>query len=89
MARIRLNGHDLGVQWTEPWRVEVTGLLQPTGNRLEIEVANLWTNRLVGDERVPPAQRTTFTTRRPYKANSALEPSGLMGPVQLEKETAE
>lgn len=89
MARIRLNGHDLGVQWTEPWRVEVTGLLQPTGNRLEIEVANLWTNRLVGDERVPPAQRTTFTTRRPYKANSALEPSGLMGPVRLEKETAE
>ena len=85
MARIKLNGQDLGIQWTDPWRVEVTGLLKPTGNLLEVEVANLWTNRLVGDEKLPVAQRTTFTTWRHYRANSKLEPSGLMGPVQLEK----
>ncbi len=53
MARVRLNGRDLGIQWTAPWRVEVTGLLKPAGNELEIEVANLWTNRLVGDAALP------------------------------------
>ena len=41
MAAIKLNGTDLGVVWCEPWRVELPpGLLKPTGNRLEITVAN-------------------------------------------------
>ena len=31
VARVRLNGRDLGVVWCAPWRVEVTGLLQPSG----------------------------------------------------------
>ncbi|MDR1865224.1 MAG: glycosyl hydrolase [Bacteroidales bacterium] len=53
MARVRLNGKDLGVVWTSPWQVDVTGVVQPTGNRLEIEVANLWPNRLIGDEQLP------------------------------------
>jgi hypothetical protein len=53
MARVRLNGHDLGVVWTAPWRVKVTGGLRKHGNRLEIEVANLWANRLIGDESQP------------------------------------
>jgi hypothetical protein len=53
MARVRLNGRDLGVVWTAPWRVKITGALEKKDNRLEIEVANLWTNRLIGDESEP------------------------------------
>jgi hypothetical protein len=53
IARVRLNGKDLGVVWTSPWRVEITAVVRPRGNRLEIEVANLWPNRLIGDERLP------------------------------------
>jgi hypothetical protein len=53
IASVRLNGRDLGVVWCDPWRVEITGAVKPTGNRLEIRVANLWPNRLVGDEREP------------------------------------
>jgi len=50
MARVRLNGTDLGVVWTPPWQVEVTGILKEQDNHLEIEVANLWANRLIGDQ---------------------------------------
>ena len=53
IARVRLNGRDLGVVWCDPWRVEVTGVVKPKGNTLEIVVANLWPNRLIGDEQFP------------------------------------
>jgi hypothetical protein len=54
LARLRLNGHDLGVLWTPPWRLDIRSALKPEGNILEISVANLWRNRLVGDEHLPP-----------------------------------
>jgi hypothetical protein len=50
IARVRLNGNDLGVVWCSPWRVEVGDAVAPRGNHLEIEVAKLWPNRLIGDE---------------------------------------
>jgi hypothetical protein len=53
MGRVKLNGKDLGIVWTPPMQVDVTGILKSTDNHLEIEVANLWINRLIGDEREP------------------------------------
>ncbi len=53
LARVRLNGRDLGVVWSAPYRVKITEAVLPGKNRLEIEVANLWPNRLIGDERRP------------------------------------
>jgi len=64
LARVRLNGHDLGVVWCAPWRVEITGAVKPTGNQLEIDVANLWPNRLIGDQSLPAAKRR-YSTERP------------------------
>jgi len=54
IARVRLNGRDLGVVWCAPWRLDITASVKPGGNVLEIQVANLWPNRLIGDEQEPP-----------------------------------
>jgi hypothetical protein len=51
-------------------------------NHLEVQVTNLWPNRLIGDKQ-PGAQRIAFTTFDPYKADSPLLPSGLIGPVTI------
>lgn len=54
LARVRLNGRDLGVAWCAPWRVAIPAdALKAKGNDLEIEFTNVWANRLVGDEREP------------------------------------
>jgi hypothetical protein len=82
MARVRVNGKDCGVVWTAPWRLDVSRALKSTGNILEIEVANLWPNRMIGDAS-SPERMFSQTTYRPFKAGDALLPSGLLGPVKL------
>lgn len=83
LAQVRLNGIDLGVVWCAPWRVDIADAVQPTGNRLEIVVANRWPNRLIGDAALPADQRRTRTTWSPFKPEAPLLPSGLLGPVTL------
>lgn len=54
LARIKLNNKDLGIVWTAPWHIEIpVGLLKLKGNKLEIQVTNVWANRLIGDEQEP------------------------------------
>jgi hypothetical protein len=53
VARIRLNGEDLGIIWTYPHTKSISGVLKQKDNHLEIEVVNLWVNRLIGDELKP------------------------------------
>lgn len=89
MASVRLNGTDLGVAWCAPWRLEIPeGLLRPQGNELEITVANLWINRLIGDSALPERKRLTWSTYTPFRPDAPLEPSGLLGPVALMQEKA-
>ena len=83
IAEVRLNGKPAGVAWAPPWRVEITSLVKPGTNELEITVANLWVNRLVKDSGLPEDRRLTWTTHNPYKPDSPLVESGLLGPVTL------
>jgi L-rhamnose mutarotase len=53
MARVTLNGKDLGIVWTAPWHVDITEAVKSKDNDLKIEVINLWPNRLIGDEKKP------------------------------------
>ena len=53
IARPKLNGQDLGILWKAPFRAEITGVVREGQNRLEIEVVNLWPNRMIGDEQLP------------------------------------
>jgi hypothetical protein len=82
MAQVKLNGKDLGVLWTPPFQVDITRAARPGENTLEVTVANLWPNRLIGDQSVPPEQRITWTTWNPYKKDTPLLESGLLGPVR-------
>ena len=96
IAAVRLNGTPLGVVWTAPWRTDLTGVAKAGRNALEIDVTNLWVNRLVGDAALPPEKRLTRTnvpmlprgstlrSYRGYKPEHPLTPSGLLGPVALE-----
>ncbi len=54
IAEVTLNGKDLGVVWTAPWRVDITGALRSGENAVAISVTNVWANRLIGDEQYPP-----------------------------------
>jgi len=97
VAQVRLNGKDLGIAWTAPWRVDAGAAVQPGENVLEIDVVNCWANRLIGDAALPPEQRRTKTnvalrpgSRPPqmkayqgYVAEDPLMRSGLLGPVRL------
>ena len=83
-AVVKLNGQNLGVVWTKPARVDVTGAARVGENDLEVTVVNLWPNRLIGDAALPPAKRFTKTNVRKFVATTPLLPSGLLGPVRLE-----
>jgi hypothetical protein len=53
MVEVQLNGHDLGILWKRPFRIDVTDALRPGENVLELKVVNLWVNRMIGDEQLP------------------------------------
>lgn len=84
-----LNGTHLGILWKSPFRVDVTAAAVPGKNRLVVEVANTWSNRLTGDARTPDGKRycntnmtKALTWELPWKEAPLLE-SGLMGPVRV------
>ena len=53
IATVTLNDRELGVIWTPPWRIDITSAVKVGENKLEIAVANVWANRLIGDEQEP------------------------------------
>jgi len=54
IAEVNLNGKKIGNVWKPPYRLDITDAVRSGDNDLEIQVANLWPNRLIGDEQLPP-----------------------------------
>jgi GH43 family beta-xylosidase len=86
MASVRVNGRNMGTLWLTPWRVDITDAVQDGMNTLEIEVVNVWNNRLVRDARLSKEKRETFLLAPTVKADAPLLPAGLLGPVTVRVE---
>lgn len=83
IATVKINGKIAGTLWTPPFKLDVTPYIKVGINKLEIEVANTWANRLIGDQRLPIEKRVTWTTAPFRLAGKPLLSSGIMGKVTL------
>ena len=86
MAKVKINGQYAGGVWTPPYRVNVSDLMKQGDNQVEIEVVTTWQNRLIGDSMLPEEERTTWIPCNNWSEKDALQKSGLIGPVTLERE---
>lgn len=96
IASVRINGKDKGIVWTKPFRAEITNELRKGENIIEIEVVNSWYNRVAGDEMSRGPRKYTQTNivlrndfRGQPRKEIPLEPSGLLGPVTIQKAIGE
>jgi hypothetical protein len=87
VAEVILNGKSLGILWKAPYKVDLTGSIEPGSNQVTIQVTNLWVNRLIGDQQPYAVWKYTFTDIQPYDAKSPLLPSGLLGPLEISSVT--
>jgi hypothetical protein len=83
VAEVSLNGHPLATLWNPPFVVDISDAVRSGENTLQVRVANLWVNRLIGDAQPDAKAKYTFTTIPTYQANAPLRPSGLLGPVRI------
>ena len=88
VARVYLNGREVGLSSFAPHVLDVSDLLRPGENSLLVEVANTWLNRLIADDALPEGQRKTQTNLTGPAAgkrwrDAPPKPSGLLGPVRL------
>ena len=98
VGEVWLNGQNLGVSWSMPHRFDITDIINPGENKLTVEVANTWSNRLTGDAIsgknftnsniaatiVPVEGLLPGNQSRVPWAKVPLIESGLLGPVKLE-----
>ena len=92
VGEVWLNDQLLGITWAKPYRFDVTGILKPGENRLTVEIANTWSNRIVGDavtgEKYTRTNITNTNVKGLYRtyfpwSKVPLIESGLFGPVTI------
>jgi hypothetical protein len=87
LATIKINGKEVAICWKFPYRADITDYLKNGKNNLNVDVTNLWCNRLIGDGKLPQEERLTRTNIKKFDAPDAekyLRASGLLGPVKLQ-----
>ena len=83
VAEVSVNGKTIGTLWNPPFTLDITDAVHPGKNTLEVKVANLWVNRLIGDQQPDAKVKYTFTTIPTYEGDAPLRTSGLLGPVKI------
>ena len=53
-ADVTVDGRPFATLWKPPFRLNVTAAVHAGDNELSVAVTNLWPNRLIGDEQLPP-----------------------------------
>ena len=87
IGEVAVNGQTEGIAWKPPYRVDITDAVKAGKNTLTIKVVNLWPNRLIGDMQ-KGAKKYAFAPNSTYTENSPLFPSGLIGPVVINRVAA-
>ena len=82
-AKVIVNGQQAGIVWCSPWEIDITKHLKKGKNHVELHIANTMWNRLVGDARLPEADRITWQTYMLSKPTDILVPSGLKNSVEI------
>ena len=82
LAKVYVNGEYCGAAWKEPYLVDISKAVKLGSNSLEVKVANVWVNRLIGDEQ-PGATRIGWTDAQGFNGQEPLLPAGLLGPVKV------
>lgn len=83
IATVAVNGVPVQTLWRAPFVARIDAQLHAGDNTVDIEVSNLWPNRLIGDLQPSASVRYTHTNVRAYTKDSPLLPSGILGPVTL------
>ncbi|MDZ7739458.1 MAG: glycosyl hydrolase [Bacteroidales bacterium] len=92
LAEVFINGQSAGILWKEPYKLDITDYLSGGENELDIEITNMWVNRLTGDM-LSETGETYCRTNHPYVRQDnwagggdetyRIQKSGLMGPVKI------
>jgi hypothetical protein len=97
VGEVWLNNQHLGITWTLPHKFDITESIKNGENKLVVEVANVWSNRLIGDAITDEkftnsnikntivavkGMKPGSQTRIPWKDVPLVE-SGLLGPVTI------
>ncbi|MBQ8070987.1 MAG: hypothetical protein IJ202_09070 [Bacteroidales bacterium] len=84
MAEVYVNGQFCGRAWKQPYTVDISSAAKVGENTIEVRVANMWLNRLVGDLQPECKEKITYTDApRAFSASMDILPAGLLGPVEV------
>lgn len=80
-----VNGMEAGIVWCSPWQLAVSKFIKTGSNKLELQVDNVLSNRMIGDAGLPEKERITFAQPQIYQDTDSLKSSGIFGaPIFLE-----
>ena len=85
ICEVKVNGVPVGGAWIAPYTIDITEAVRKGINNIEIDVANNFMNREIGDL-VYPDNKKLNITRIQHKTTDPLQPSGLKGPVRILQE---